>query len=264
MGAQTCNPQGTGFDPCKCGGSMSTCGDGVVEGTEECDDGNTMNGDSCDSTCKNETCGNETKDPGECGPEGTCPQDCGNCGNGMEDPGECGMGGTCPMDCDPCKDAVTFAGLAPMASGPVWQFAGFTGIDAGNEMCKQIGADHICTHAELRKAEMHVDPMTMKNELASIAAGTSIWLHREDTDMVMVNNVMTAGGAGARCNDWKYETNHISDGEFCDLAANGVLNCSYDSDPVYDGLNPGVHVQAGLNCGGVSRSITCCFEECKP
>ncbi len=29
-----------------------TCGNGVVEGTEECDDGNTMNGDGCSSTCQ--------------------------------------------------------------------------------------------------------------------------------------------------------------------------------------------------------------------
>jgi len=29
-----------------------TCGDGVVEGTEECDDGNTMSGDGCSATCQ--------------------------------------------------------------------------------------------------------------------------------------------------------------------------------------------------------------------
>lgn len=28
------------------------CGDGKKEGSEECDDGNTVNGDGCSSTCK--------------------------------------------------------------------------------------------------------------------------------------------------------------------------------------------------------------------
>lgn len=35
----------------------SACGNGVVEGGEECDDGNTMDSDGCSSTCKMETCG---------------------------------------------------------------------------------------------------------------------------------------------------------------------------------------------------------------
>src|SRR5207247_10529511 len=29
-----------------------TCGNGVVEGTEECDDGNTTSGDGCSATCQ--------------------------------------------------------------------------------------------------------------------------------------------------------------------------------------------------------------------
>lgn len=31
-----------------------TCGNNIVEGTEECDDGNTIDGDGCSSTCQNE------------------------------------------------------------------------------------------------------------------------------------------------------------------------------------------------------------------
>src|SRR5690348_5757258 len=30
----------------------ATCGDGFVEGTEECDDGNTTSGDGCSATCQ--------------------------------------------------------------------------------------------------------------------------------------------------------------------------------------------------------------------
>jgi len=44
----------------KCGapGGASVCGDGVVQGCETCDDGNTNDGDGCSSTCHFETCSN--------------------------------------------------------------------------------------------------------------------------------------------------------------------------------------------------------------
>src|SRR2546428_9962874 len=33
-------------------GNSLTCGNGIVEGTEECDDGNTTSGDGCSATCQ--------------------------------------------------------------------------------------------------------------------------------------------------------------------------------------------------------------------
>lgn len=45
------------------------CGDGIVNGSEQCDDGNTSNGDGCSSSCSTETppasCGNGSIDSGE-------------------------------------------------------------------------------------------------------------------------------------------------------------------------------------------------------
>ncbi|MBU0536102.1 MAG: DUF4215 domain-containing protein [Nanoarchaeota archaeon] len=40
---------------------MLECGNGIIEGTEECDDGNRIDGDDCSSTCTNE-CGNGVLD----------------------------------------------------------------------------------------------------------------------------------------------------------------------------------------------------------
>jgi cysteine-rich repeat protein len=42
-----------------------TCGNGVVDGVEECDDGNTLACDGCSATCKRETCGNRRLDCNE-------------------------------------------------------------------------------------------------------------------------------------------------------------------------------------------------------
>jgi cysteine-rich repeat protein len=41
------------------------CGNGVVEGGEECDDGNQANNDSCTNACANAVCGDQIVGPGE-------------------------------------------------------------------------------------------------------------------------------------------------------------------------------------------------------
>ncbi len=51
------------FDP----GNLPTCGNGVREACEDCDDGNQTDGDGCSSSCEVEqsVCGNGVKEPGE-------------------------------------------------------------------------------------------------------------------------------------------------------------------------------------------------------
>ena len=52
--------------------TVSACGNGIEAGAEECDDGNQMNGDTCDSNCTRPRCGNsiasidENMDPEDC------------------------------------------------------------------------------------------------------------------------------------------------------------------------------------------------------
>jgi len=41
------------------------CGDGIVAAAEECDDGNTVNTDSCTAACKFAKCGDGIVGPGE-------------------------------------------------------------------------------------------------------------------------------------------------------------------------------------------------------
>ncbi|MEM3113424.1 MAG: DUF4215 domain-containing protein, partial [Candidatus Pacearchaeota archaeon] len=50
-GTQTCNSQCNGFNTCV---TTQYCGDGIINGPETCDDGNTNNGDGCSSTCQHE------------------------------------------------------------------------------------------------------------------------------------------------------------------------------------------------------------------
>jgi cysteine-rich repeat protein len=82
--------------------TAAICGDGVLDPGEQCDDGNGVSGDGCDSNCTPTACGNGVVSPGEDCDDGNtvsgdeCPatchtseSDCGDCidndGNGLVD-----------------------------------------------------------------------------------------------------------------------------------------------------------------------------------
>lgn len=158
---------------------------------------------------------------------------------------------------DPCAGHVTYAGAIANA-GPAWgalpSAAGLTGYEAGVAACAAIGADHPCDYEEVVTA-------AAAGELSAIPAGTTAWLHRTTT--VSVGGADSLPGPGARCNDWTFTGNHIADGEYVTFETMGVATYHFDPDPVFDPAAPGEHVVAGdLDCGGVVRSIFCCYPAC--
>ena len=81
-GTQDCLTDCNGWTSCA---STEYCGDGQVNGNEECDDGNTVDGDGCSSTCTTEVSECIPLDKGLCNCNGkcskkesydTCPFDC--------------------------------------------------------------------------------------------------------------------------------------------------------------------------------------------
>ena len=52
-------------DGCSISCRIERCGDGVLQGAEECDDGNMDGGDGCSATCRLERCGDGEVQPGE-------------------------------------------------------------------------------------------------------------------------------------------------------------------------------------------------------
>ena len=102
------------------------CGNGVQDASEECDDGNNVDGDGCNAKCENEFCGDgitqagleETCDPAGTPPTNgaTCRNDCTYCGDGIRDDSEqCDDGNTvdtddCRNDCTRCGDGQPHAG----------------------------------------------------------------------------------------------------------------------------------------------------------
>lgn len=242
MGAQVCLPDGTAFQPCACDGG----GDG--NDTEGDDDEDTEGAETGEgSSTGGPVCGDGVEDPGECDEMSPdyCPDDCMNTDADSGDSGTTGEVNNCDM-------MPTFSLMIPNVSSR-WEDGGVTGFAAGNQMCMNMGADHVCDYEEIELA-------FSKNEFAALPAGTTAWLHRT------VNVMGMAPGVGGRCVDWTYQTNHISDGEFVTFNG-GVPTYTLDNDtnynPAIDQDNP--HVQAGLlECGGVNRAILCCFPECMP
>ncbi|PIR54570.1 hypothetical protein COU75_00155 [Candidatus Peregrinibacteria bacterium CG10_big_fil_rev_8_21_14_0_10_42_8] len=114
------------------------CGNGVIEGNEDCDDGNTVGGDGCTATCDAEVCGNGIVTPNEeCDDTNyidndACPNNCKLpvCGSGIIEGNE------------ECDDGNTVGG------------------DGCNDMCKQ----EICGNNVLDKGEECDDGNTNPND----------------------------------------------------------------------------------------------------
>jgi cysteine-rich repeat protein len=117
-------------------GGPPVCGNGIVEGTEICDDGNTQDGDDCSDNCSvgitQEACGNGTVDDGESCDDGNqvagdgCSGDCTSterCGNGVVD---AATGET-------CDDGNTASGDGCSASCQSNEGCGNFTVDAGEQ-----------------------------------------------------------------------------------------------------------------------------------
>lgn len=112
---ETCDTQvrcsgGGIFNTTSCRSNCTYCGDGVVQSGEACDDGNTIETDSCNNSCQiiSQSCGNGTCEAGEtcdtqtrCSgggvfdPSSSCRSSCNYCGDGIVQPGEqCDDGNT--------------------------------------------------------------------------------------------------------------------------------------------------------------------------
>ncbi|MEZ4400585.1 MAG: DUF4215 domain-containing protein [Kofleriaceae bacterium] len=64
-GGPAAGPDGGGDAGCDGACVPLTCGDGIVQAGEACDDGNTVDGDGCDRTCTATACGNGVVTAGE-------------------------------------------------------------------------------------------------------------------------------------------------------------------------------------------------------
>jgi CSLREA domain-containing protein len=88
--------------------SAGVCGNGIVERGEQCDDGDGIDGNGCDTNCTVTRCGNGIRTAGE-----QCDDGNRICGDGCDPncrfPG-CGNGFKCPATGEECDDGANIAG----------------------------------------------------------------------------------------------------------------------------------------------------------
>jgi cysteine-rich repeat protein len=96
-------------DHCTNDCGLPVCGDGILQGGEECDDGNSHENDDCTNVCERAVCGDGILQPGEQCDDGNgdstdrCTNDCvtSACGDGIvQQPEECDDGND--YDADDC------------------------------------------------------------------------------------------------------------------------------------------------------------------
>ena len=105
-------------DACRLTCELPTCGDGIVDSDESCDDGNLVDGDACSSTCNPPVCGDGVRQGDEECDDGndiatdTCQADCtaSFCGDGIIQSGERVQTVTYGFEDGTIPDAFTFTG----------------------------------------------------------------------------------------------------------------------------------------------------------
>ena len=229
----------------------SNCGNHVVDPGEGCDDGNTINGDGCSSTCQVETsqpvCGNHVVESGEQCDDGNtvsgdgCSSTCQKeslCGNGHLDPGEqCDDGNTqngdgCSSTCH--TESATACALFPQDGCSSGDACDFTEDDSATA-CRNVAvaghASSRCT--DLTDCDIGYTCVTDTATVSSCMAFCDV-----DTDCT---------GPGARCVIALVDAN------------NNSLNVDVCS--VSCGLETGSGCPSGMGCIGIeagSKDYTDC------
>jgi cysteine-rich repeat protein len=288
MGVQTCQANGA-FNECSCGTTSSSsssgggaggaggmgnchnlpntpdsCGNGMLDMGEECDDGNCVASDACNNNCKFPFCGDGVVQAPEICDDGNgevCPPDCGLQGTSSSSSSSSGL---------PCMGKLVFAGFAAAQTG-AFSYGGQIGLDAATAACQAIGGFGMCDYDQWKQLE--TSPMTYAVDVAKLAMTipsgtcTGVWLQRTTVAMTAAcPGGMAPFGPGGNCNNWNYDTNHISDGEWlniCNMGGTITYDYKLDCDPTFDPMNPGPHQDQALTCAG-ARTIPCCYEKCIP
>ena len=142
--------------------SYSLCGDGLVSAPEEqCDDGNTANGDCCSSSCQYEPNGNPCTSDGNVCTDDTCNAT-GTCQHTNNT-------GPCPDDGNVCTDDVCSGGACthPNNTGPC--------PDDGDVCTDDVCSGGACTHPDNTAPCDDGDPCTSGDVCAAgVCAGSGI------------------------------------------------------------------------------------------
>ncbi|RMD84369.1 MAG: hypothetical protein D6815_04325, partial [Candidatus Dadabacteria bacterium] len=281
-------------DPCLTTCRQARCGDGIVcldltctsgpnGGAEVCDDGNTVSGDGCNSSCGPEFCGDGIVQPGlgeECDdgagnnsntePD-ACRTNCKNpsCGDGVVDSGhgeECDDGNTAAGDgCDAtCQREKCGNGVVDVDEGEQCDDGNDVDTDACRNDCTLarcgdgvVCSDPSCTSGPGGGAEQCDDggesaACDADCSLAQCGDGTVNTTAGEECDDSGESATCDADCTLAACGDGTLNT---TAGEVCDTGGESAT-CDDDCTPVACG-DGNANQAAGEECDDGGESATC-------
>jgi cysteine-rich repeat protein len=245
------NPQ-DGNVPVEVLSSTPVCGNGVKEGDEQCDDGNTTPGDGCDANCISEVCGNgilqsgEQCDDGNTTPGDGCDANCISevCGNGILQSGEqCDDGNTTPGDgCSATCEVETapFCGDGELDPGEQCDDGNTTPGDGCDANC----ISEVCGNGILQSGEQCDDGNTTPGDGCDAncileVCGNGILQSGEECDD---GNTTPGDGCSATC--------EVETAPFC---GDGKLNpgeqCDDGNTTPGDGCDANCEVETAPFCG---------------
>ncbi|MBN2723817.1 MAG: DUF4215 domain-containing protein [Deltaproteobacteria bacterium] len=208
--------------------NASLCGNNTIDPGEECDDGNTLSHDGCDSSCKVESiCGNDTVDPGEECDDGNldsgdgCSSICqieNGCGNGVLEVGEqCDDDNL--TDGDGCSSQCIVEGVITCGNG-ILEYT--EGCDDGNTDDGD-GCSSSCMK-ENGCGDGNLDEVTEECDDGNAIAGDGCDYNCK-VEFVCGNN---------QCSSEEGETCDNCPGDCCSDCGNGILDVDEECD---DGNN---------------------------
>jgi hypothetical protein len=167
-----------------------------------------------------------------------------------------------------CTSQPTFASVGMTQMGSNWAYKANVGLAAGNEMCQDQGADHVCDYDDLVLA-------ASKGELSGLSTTDTAWLIRTHPVTVsatspaisVLGQPATVGatyliGKGSNCADFNYSTDHLNDGEYVNFSTGGnTPTFHFDDNPCVIQTLP-KDIPCGHNT--MPRDLLCCFAKCGP
>jgi len=209
------------------GGSLATgeavCGNGILEGAEECDDGNRIDTDGCTNLCEVAECGNgriegrEECDDGNLNNFDTCPSDCELpvCGDGVREGTEqCDDGNHVNSDECPNTCKLTFCGDGVREGKEECDDGNRNDFDAcPNDCTVAICGDGVREGTEECDDSNKIDDDGCTNDCHVVRCGDGIVQPGEECDD---GNRINTDACTDECHRSECGDGFVQDGEECD------------------------------------------------
>jgi hypothetical protein len=253
-GAQACNADGHSYGMCQC---ASSTGDSGSSGHHDAGHG------GHDATTGKDSGGNHN---GDSGVDSGAHADGGvDAGHAVDSGTDASVAHDTGVDAG-CTNKPIFEGVGATQMGSNWSYKANVGLAAGNEMCQDQGADHVCDYDDLVLA-------ASRGELGALTAIDTAWLIRTHSVTVsassptidVLGQPATSGttypvGTGSNCNNFNYSTDHLNDGEYVNFASGGnTPTFHFDDNPCVIQATP-KDIPCGHNVQ--LRDVLCCYPKC--